>query len=181
MFILVMRQMKGNKNAFTLIEILVVIAILAIIAVVVFVALNPAQRFADARDSRRVNDVNSILTAIHECIVDNDGDVSGCTNGAAASTPLEIVFDADGAGVGVSPATACNANCADVAATGDCLILDQTTAPAYTTLQSYLKSLPVDPQETAAGHTSYQFEIDANNLITVTACRAEGGAIEASR
>lgn len=179
MVILIMKT-KGLKSAFTLIEILVVIAILAIIAVVVFVALNPAQRFADARDSRRVNDVNSLLTAIHECIVDNDGDVSACTNAAPTDTPLEIVFDADGTGVGVSPAAGCNAVCG-VAAADDCVIFAQETAPVYTTLQTYLKSIPVDPQETAAGHTSYMFEVDANNLVTVSACRAEGGVIEASR
>ncbi len=61
------------KKGFTLIELLVVIAIIAILSVVVFVALDPVTRFADARNSRRYSDVNSILTAVHEYIVDNNG------------------------------------------------------------------------------------------------------------
>lgn len=47
-------------------------------ATVVFVALDPATRFADARNSRRWNDVNSLLTAVHQCIIDNDGSLSTC-------------------------------------------------------------------------------------------------------
>ena len=70
--------MKNNRTAFTLIELLVVIAIIAILSTTVFVALNPVERFQDARDSRRWSDVNSILSAIHNCIVDNDGSLSAC-------------------------------------------------------------------------------------------------------
>lgn len=75
-----------NGAGFTLIELLVVIAIIAILATVVFVALDPVSRFADARNSRRWNDVNSILTAVHEYIVDNDGSLpTGLTTGQAAT------------------------------------------------------------------------------------------------
>ena len=61
------------KKGFTLIELLVVISIIAILATVVFVALNPGKRFLDTRNSRRWNDVHNILTAVHECIVDDGG------------------------------------------------------------------------------------------------------------
>ncbi len=74
-----MKNIKSRRRSgFTLIELLVVIAIIAILAVVVFVALDPVTRFADARNSRRWADVNNILTAVHECIVDNDGSLSDC-------------------------------------------------------------------------------------------------------
>lgn len=77
--------MTKNKG-FTLIEILVVIAIIALLAAVVFVALDPVKRFADARNSRRWNDVNSILTATHEYIVDNGGDLpTGLTSSMSAT------------------------------------------------------------------------------------------------
>lgn len=75
-----------NKKGFTLIELLVVIAIIAILAVIVFVSLDPVARFADARNSRRWNDTNNILTAIHEYIVDNDGTLpTGLTTSQAAT------------------------------------------------------------------------------------------------
>jgi prepilin-type N-terminal cleavage/methylation domain-containing protein len=77
-----------KKQGFTLIEMLVVIGIIATLATVVFVALDPAKRFADARNSRRWGDVNSILTAVHECIIDNGGDEAIC---GIADTSLHIL------------------------------------------------------------------------------------------
>ncbi len=77
---------KLNRKGFTLIELLVVIAIVAILSTVVFVALNPVGRFADARNARRFSDINSILTAIHQSIVDNDGALpAGLATGQAAT------------------------------------------------------------------------------------------------
>lgn len=77
---------RKNQKGFTLIELLIVIAIIAILATVVVVALDPIQRFSDARNSRRWGDVNSILTAVHEYIVDNDGALpTGLTTGQTAT------------------------------------------------------------------------------------------------
>lgn len=64
-----MKSKITHLKAFTLIELLVVITIISIFGALVFVALDPAERFADARDSRRWSDVNSLLTAVHDCIV----------------------------------------------------------------------------------------------------------------
>ncbi len=53
-------QRIRRQNAFTLIELLVVIAILAILATVTVLVINPAQLFAQARDSRRISDLQAI-------------------------------------------------------------------------------------------------------------------------
>lgn len=149
------------KKGFTLIELLLVIAILSILLVVVFAALNPAKRLVDTRDARRWNDVNQILTAIHECIVDNDA--ATCLGTYTAGNTYEIVYD-PGAG---APSSGCQAVCTGATLDTSCQALD-------TTLASYLKTIPVDPVAPVSGHTSYSLNVDSNGLITIAACGVEG-------
>lgn len=159
----ILKKQKG----FTLIELLVVIAIIAIIAGAVFVALNPVQRFRDARNSKRFNSIETILTAIHQCIVDKGGNPDTCLGVEDTDwvddTKYEIV-----SGEGIN--TNCDDTCTEVAADNNCLDLLTDTTPD---LISYLKDLPVDPETTVSGHTAFQIEIDDKNLITITACGAE--------
>ena len=55
---------KSNKKGFTLVELLIVIGILAILAAVVVIVLNPAQLLAQARDSQRISDLDSLRSAL---------------------------------------------------------------------------------------------------------------------
>lgn len=149
------------KKGFTLIELLVVIAIIAILATVVFVALDPVRRFADARNSRRWNDVNSLLTANHQYIVDNDGSLPTGLSTSMAETQIGTC-----------------------ATGGDTLCPGAATAcvDLSTPLATYLKSLPQDPENGTAATTGYSVAVDANNLITISACGAENSeTVEVSR
>ncbi|KKW23300.1 MAG: hypothetical protein UY65_C0005G0002 [Parcubacteria group bacterium GW2011_GWA2_51_12] len=67
------KLLKQNQKGFTLIEILVVIGIIAVLAAIVIIAINPARQFAQARNSQRTSNTNSILNAIGQRIADNKG------------------------------------------------------------------------------------------------------------
>ena len=148
------------KRGFTLIELLLVIAILSILLVVVFAALNPAQRLADTRDARRWNDVNQILTALHECIIDND--ITTC--GLGTTVALSQIGTCGSGG-----ATLCTG------AAAACLNLDGDTD-----LDPYIASFPLDPSDGTAATTAYAVQV-ASGIITVSACSAEGATITVSR
>lgn len=65
---------KISKNSgFTLIEILVVIGIIAILATIVVIAINPSRQFAQARNTQRLSNINTILNAIGQNVSDNKG------------------------------------------------------------------------------------------------------------
>jgi prepilin-type N-terminal cleavage/methylation domain-containing protein len=53
-----------HRKAFTLIELLIVIAIISIIAVVVVLTLNPIELLRQSRDSNRVSDMSTLVSAI---------------------------------------------------------------------------------------------------------------------
>ncbi|KKR39597.1 MAG: hypothetical protein UT72_C0005G0013 [Candidatus Woesebacteria bacterium GW2011_GWB1_40_101] len=65
--------MSKQNSGFTLIELLVVIGILGILLAIVLIAINPAAQFAQANNTARTNDVNTILNAIHQYSADNRG------------------------------------------------------------------------------------------------------------
>ena len=62
-----------SERGFTLIEILVVIGIMAILATIVIIAINPARQFAQARNTQRLSNLNTILNAIGQNMADNKG------------------------------------------------------------------------------------------------------------
>ena len=70
-----------NTKGFTLIELLVVIGILAVLLAITLIAINPAKQFAQANNTKRRSDVNTILNAINQYMADNKGTVpAGVTN-----------------------------------------------------------------------------------------------------
>ena len=123
--------MRHARAGFTLIEILLVIGMIAVLATVVFVALDPAKRFQDTRNARRTTDIQNILSAVHTYV----NDTKGTFPAAITTTEKQI-------GTAVTGCAIATGGCAVAGAT-DCVDLGAT-------LGSYLKSIPVDPNGTAA-------------------------------
>lgn len=159
---------RKSTKGFTLIELLLVITIIAVLAVAVFAALNPSQRLKDTKNARRTADVDTILTAIHQYIIDNKGTLpTGLTAGMA-----EAQLGTAASGCALTSATqspSCNV------ATAACLDLS-------TPLAKYLSKMPIDPSgydgnvavtadaSASASKTNYSVVVDANGIVTVKAC-----------
>ena len=158
-----------SKRGFTLIELLIVVTIIAILAVTVFVALNPAQRLSDTKDARRSTDVDTILNAIHQSIVDNKGTLpSNLTLGGAEK---QLGTGASGCAIATGGCAVTAAGCAD-------LLLGTQN------LTKYLASMPVDPTggtTYTSSKTGYSAVVNSDGIVTIKACGAEGSTISASR
>ncbi len=136
------------KRGFTLIELLLVIGIIAILAAVVIVAINPTKQLGDARNAQRRSDVKTILDAVYQYALDNNGNIP-----TGITTTVKVICKS---GVNVD----CNA---------DGVSLNVLTG-------SYVVALPSDPQSATATGTNYRIQSVQNGRITVTAPGAENSA-----
>ena len=163
---LVKKISKKNRKkiaGFTLIEILLVIGIIAVLATVVIAALDPAKRFQDARDSRRLADIQSISSAVAQYLIDSKGRFPAGLD----STERQIGTSVDSCEISTG---GCN-----VTGFSDCVDLTAALAP-------YLKTIPLEPTNgIGQDHTHYSIVLDPNNIVTVRACDAEGGELSISR
>jgi prepilin-type N-terminal cleavage/methylation domain-containing protein len=147
-----------KQHGFTLIELLVVMTIIVALAVTVFTALNPGQRLKNARDARRTSDVDTILTAVHQYIVDNKG------SAPAGLSTSEQQLGTAGTGCAI--------------ATGGCNVVATACLDLSTPLAAYLKSIPVDPLNGTTATTKYSIVQDVNGIVTVRACSTGTGTTE---
>ena len=145
------KQKANQQKGFTLLEILLVVAAIAILAGIVILALNPAKQLAETRNSQRWADVNTILNAVYQYSIDNNGTIPA----SITATETEICSD-------------------DTCDT----FVDLTP---LTTDEVYLVGLPGDPSggntDTTTGTgIGYTITRTANDRVTVNAPGAERGA-----
>ena len=68
-----MYQNSKMYTGFALIELMVVIGILGVLLAITLVAINPSKQFQQANNTKRRSDVNAILSAVGQYIVENKG------------------------------------------------------------------------------------------------------------
>jgi prepilin-type N-terminal cleavage/methylation domain-containing protein len=159
---------KRNRAGFTLIELLLVIGIIAILAAIVIVAINPTKQLGDARDAQRRSDINTVLNAIWQYAIDNNGSMP--TNDAGTTTVDGTWRELGGltAGCGNFPAST---PCTGYSAPTGCLQLNMLSG-------TYLVNIPSDPRYgssnglAADSKTRYVVR-STNNRVTVEACMPE--------
>ncbi len=141
---------QQKQEGFTLLEVLLVVAIIAILAGIVIIAINPGKNLGDTRNSQRSADVNTILNAVYQYSLDNNGTVpAGIT-----STATEI--------------------CATGAASCTALV----DLSAITASEKYVVKIPQDPQcatVCATNGVGYKINKDTSGRIVVAAPYAENG------
>lgn len=140
--------MKHLKKGFTLLEILLVVAAIGILAGIVIIAINPSKQLGDTRNAQRQADVATILNAVYQYALDNNG-----------TLPASITTTATG-----------------VCATGGtCTGLIDLTV--LTTAGKYLVAMPRDPQSPTGNTTGYTIMKDVNGRIVVAAPAAENSKV----
>jgi len=144
-----LKQLRNTRQGgFTLLEVLLVVAIIAILAGIVIIAINPGKQLGDTRNAQRQADVTTILNAVYQYALDNNGVVPA----TITATPTEVCK------TGTAPATCTSSTLIDLS--------------VVTASGKYVASMPIDPQcptNCNANGNGYKISKDATtSRITVT-------------
>ncbi len=149
-----------SNQGFTLLEILLVVAAIAILAGIVIVALNPNKQLGDTRNAQRRSDVNTILNAVYQYAIDNNGTLpSGIDNTTSTSQVLGTA------------SSGLNSTCTATTTVVAGVDLSSDLVPTYTV------GIPTDPSTGSGANTDYYINRDDNGRITVGSCDPEQSAV----
>ena len=147
-------QINRKKGGFTLLEILLVVAAIGILAGIVILAINPGKQLGDTRNAQRKVDVNTVLNAVYQYSIDNNGTIP---SGIASSTCATVTTN-------------------EICKTGAASCTNLIDLSVLTASERYLVSIPIDPTSTSTNGTTYRIAKGSNGRVTVCAPNAESGA-----
>ena len=159
--------MKNNLPAtrkthpgFTLLEMLLVVAAIGVLAGIVIVALNPSKQLGDTNNAKRRADINTVLNAVYQFSIDNNGNLPG--------------------GIPITP---CGTFSTNEICNTDAVSCDNLVNLSELTLEEkYLVAIPKDPTGATINGSGYHISQSAYDRITTCAPHAEQEEeIEASR
>lgn len=139
--------MVTKQRGFTLLEILLVVAAIGILAGIVVVALNPGKQLADTRNAERQSEVTTILDAVNQYQIDNDGDLPG-----GITTSFQ-----------------------EICQTGASSCSSLVELSELTNNETYLTEIPTSPNASTTDGTGYAIRKTSNDRVTVKALGAEQG------
>jgi type IV pilus assembly protein PilA len=148
------KQIKG----FTLLEVLLVIALIAILAGIVIVAINPVKQLAEGRNTQRRADVNTILNAVYQYTIDNNGVLPASVPSIASCSTAVL-------------ATATNEICRTATCAG------YVDLSVLTASGKYIVAIPFDPKSSSTNGADYYICKDStSSRITVASKDPENSA-----
>lgn len=138
---------------FTLVGLIMAVAILAILSTAIFVSVNPVDRVDRAKDIRRQQDLSMLAKALKDYTLDNQG---------------QLPFTGD---ITTRKRVLCN-NATRLTCGADSDICLEITNTDF--LNSYLPTLPVDPDKTNSADSGYYIQGDlSTGQLTIGACDYE--------
>jgi prepilin-type N-terminal cleavage/methylation domain-containing protein len=150
------QRKKYNSRAFTLIELIIIIAIIGILAGIGIVFINPGKQLANTRNTKRKVDVNTILNAVYQYSIDNNGRFPSGIDSVASTSQV----------LGTSIAN-CHLTCLATTTISSCLDLRNDL------ISEYINEIPFDSISGSATNTDYYINKDENNRIIVGTCNSE--------
>lgn len=146
-----MKNQKETKG-FTLIEILLVVAAISVLAGIVILAINPTKQLGETRNAQRRADVNTLLNAVYQYALDNNGTVPASIQEGTCSAAGNEICKTGGTCTG---------------------LIDLSVITAS---EKYLVTIPADPSGASTNGAGYQVAKSANGRVTVCAPDAEQSA-----